>query len=127
MNYLSIEEVVYIHDSILEESVGSIGIRDFNLLHSAVERPKASFGGEDLYKNLHEKVASILQSLVLNHAFVDANKRTAFVSSAAFLRKNNYIYICNDAEIYDFLQNIATKKIDFKDIVKFLEKNTKQF
>ena len=77
MKYLSLEDVLLYHERIIQESGGSEGIRDFGLLHSAIERPKASFAGKDLYQDIFTKAAALVHSLVLNHPFIDANKRTA--------------------------------------------------
>ena len=80
MKYISIDEVVAIHFELINQFGGSQGMRDFGLLHSAVERSRASFGGEDLYPDIFSKAAALLHSLILNHPFIDGNKRTSYVS-----------------------------------------------
>ena len=87
MRYVDITEVHAMHRAIIDKTVGTAGVRDFALLHSAVERPKATFGGIDLYPTLWAKAASLLQSLCLNHAFTDGNKRSGAFSFVWFLRK----------------------------------------
>ena len=67
MKYISIDEVVAIHFELINQFGGSQGMRDFGLLHSAVERSRASFGGEDLYPDIFSKAAALLHSLILNH------------------------------------------------------------
>lgn len=76
MRYISIEEVLVIHDMMLEVAGGREGVRDFALLHSALERPRAGFGGEEMYETVWLKVGALIQSLVKNHPFSDGNKRT---------------------------------------------------
>ena len=87
---LSIEAVLFIHELIIEDAGGVQGIRDFTLLHSGLERCRASFGGEDLYPELFDKAGALLHSLVMNHAFLDGNKRTAYAVMVRFLNTNGY-------------------------------------
>src|SRR3989344_5501306 len=82
---VSIEEVYNIHQAVIKKAGTIATIRDFALLHSAVERPNATFDGKDLYPTLFLKAASLLQSLCLNHPFTDGNKRTAWLSTKRFL------------------------------------------
>jgi death-on-curing protein len=77
VRYLTGEEVVVVHERVLARFGGAGGIRDWGLLDSAVQRPRGAFGGENLYPDLFAKAAALGHSLVLNHPFVDGNKRTA--------------------------------------------------
>jgi death-on-curing protein len=90
ISYITLEMVLAIHESMVEQYGGSDGIRDLFLIQSAIARPQAIFGGEDLYQTVFEKAASLFHSLLFNHGFVDANKRTAIVSAAALLGINGY-------------------------------------
>lgn len=76
--FISIEEVVIIHEKMIEIGGGSSGIRDIELLHSAINRPKTSFSDKYLYSSVLEIGSAMLQSLVKNYPFIDGNKRTAF-------------------------------------------------
>jgi len=69
--FLSFEEVIAIHHDQINRYGGSHGIRDLNLLISAISRPQASFAGKDLYPNLFLKAAALVHSLTLNHSFID--------------------------------------------------------
>jgi death-on-curing protein len=75
MRYLSIAEVLDIHERLLADSGGILGVRDLGALESAVSQPRATYGGLDLYPDLVAKAAALCYSLVMNHAFVDGNKR----------------------------------------------------
>jgi death-on-curing protein len=110
--YLTVEEVFYIHEQVIEAFGGSHGVRAMNLLESAVHRPSASFAGEDLYPNLWLKAAALLHALLFNHAFIDGNKRVAFVAADAFLRKNGYRLRCNQNTAYAFLIAAIESKVD---------------
>lgn len=121
MKYLSIEEVAAIQYEAVKRFGGSGGVRDFGLLHSAVERPKASFGGKDLYVSVHSKAAALLHSLILNHPFVDGNKRTAYISTARFFAINNIILVQDKNEIVNFVLKIEKEKLTIKEIAKWLK------
>lgn len=125
MKYLSIEEVVAIHYEVVKNYGGSQGLKDFGLLHSAVERPKASFGGNDLYDTVYTKVAALLHSLIMNHPFVDGNKRTAYVSTARFLIVNNVILTQDKDAIVNFILRIEKEKLSIKKITRWFKRNSK--
>ena len=126
MKYLSIEEIVAIHYQVVNIYGGSQGVRDFGLLHSAVERPKASFGGNDLYDSIYAKAAALLHSLVMNHPFVDGNKRTAFVSVARFLAINNVLMTSDKEKVIQLILKIEKEKLSIKDISLWLQENSKK-
>ena len=77
--YVDIEEVYLIHKAVIRQAGTKASVRDFALLHSAVERPKATYSGQDLYPTIFLKAAAILQSLCLNHPFTDGNGRSGRV------------------------------------------------
>ena len=93
MRYLTLGEVVDLHDRLLEATGGAPGIRDLGALDSATARPKATFGRADLYPTLVDKAAALCFSLVQNHPFVDGNKRVGHAAMETFL-------VLNGAEIH---------------------------
>ncbi len=123
---LDIEQVVYIHEKILETSGGSYGIRDFSLLHSALERCKATFAGEDLYLSLFAKASALFHSLVMNHAFLDGNKRTGYAVMTRFLNSNGYQITSTQEEIVRMCLIVESKSWKIKEIVVWLEQNTQK-
>ena len=118
------QEVLLYHQLSIEKYGGAIGIRDEGMLSSAVERPYASFGGEDLYKTPFEKAAAILESIIKNHPFVDGNKRTGFISCGALLLREGYELIASETDAYDFVIKVASSHLEFEEIVSFIEANT---
>jgi death-on-curing protein len=88
--YLSIREVLVLHERIAEQSGGGIGLRDLGLLESALAQPRQSFGGADLYSSLIEKAAALGFSLIANHPFVDGNKRVGHAAMEIFLVLNGH-------------------------------------
>jgi death on curing protein len=119
------EEVLLIHNQVLLLYGGANGVRDINGLESAIARPYQSFGGEDLYPSCFDKAASIGESIIMNHPFVDGNKRTGYVLMETVLRLEGIKIISNDDELYQFVINISTGKNRFEEIVEWLKNNTK--
>jgi death on curing protein len=122
INYsiLSIEQVLYIHERIIDATGGKQGVRDFALLHSALERCKATYGGEDLYPTLFDKSSALLHSLVMNHAFIDGNKRTAYEVMKRFLYLNGFLITAPQKEIVRFCISVDNDGIKGKQIVQWL-------
>ena len=126
MKFLSLEEVLAIHDRMLEVGGGREGIHDFSLLHSAVERPKAQFGGKYLYSSIWLMAAAMLHSLVKNHSFEDGNKRTAYFSTMRFLRKNGHLLKVGEKDIIKFVVNIDVGNTPLEEIASWLKNNSKE-
>lgn len=122
MKFLDFEEVLAIHDQMLSVGGGGQGIRDFTLLHSAMERPKASFGGRDLYPTIFLKAAALMHSFVNNHAFADANKRTALGCTVRFLHINGYEFRARKREIIKLTMDVEAKKLNLDEIAKWLKR-----
>ena len=122
MKYLTLDEVIAIHDSMIEEYGGSHGIRDLGLIQSAIARPQASFGGEDLYPTLFDKAAALFHSLMFNHAFVDGNKRTTISVTARFLAINGYALEVSQKEFVDFPLRVENNHLGQEDIAEWLKK-----
>jgi len=85
VQFLSVDEAVAIHERLIERFGGSPGIRDRGLLESALFRPQTGY-----YNDIAELAAALFESLLLNHAFVDGNKRVAFFVTDTFLRLNGW-------------------------------------
>lgn len=124
MKFISLEEVLAIHDRMLEIGGGREGIRDFALFHSAVERPKAQYGGKFLYGSLWLMAAALLQSLVKNHPFEDGNKRTAFISAIRLLYKNGYQFKAEKNKIIKLMVGVGIGNKTIGQIAKWLKKNS---
>ncbi len=89
--YLSVEQVLALHREQVHRYGGARGLRDRGLLESAVARPAMTFDGEDLYENLASKAAALMHSLVLNHPFLDGNKRVAAHAALIFVALNGQV------------------------------------
>lgn len=115
---ISLVQVLRLHELSINRFGGSHGIRDSG---TAIIRPYQMLGGETLYKTAIEKAA---ESLIMNHPFVDGNKRTGFLAMLATLKQNGYELTANEEEAYTFTINISTSSIDFWGIVRWLKENS---
>lgn len=126
IKYLDIAEVYSIHEKMLEIGGGRSGIKDFTLIHSAVERPKASFGGKMLYQNIWLQAAALIQSLIKNRPFEDGNKRCGFFSTLRFLNINGYDIEATKNQIVSFVLSIDIKNLSLNEISLWLKKHSKK-
>jgi len=90
MRYLSLFEVLELHEAIISISGGSRGIRDINALESAINQPRITFDQTDLYPDIISKAGALCFSLVMNHPFVDGNKRIGHAAMETYLMLNGY-------------------------------------
>ena len=125
-NYISLEEVLIIHDDMIKRYGGSFGIRDMGLIESALARPKASFGGDDLYQGVLDKAAALFHSLIFNHAFTDGNKRTTLTVTARFLSLNGFELVATQEEIVSFPLWVDNTHPEIEEIAKWLGEHTKK-
>ena len=126
IRYLFIDEVMVIHNRMIELFGGKEDVHDFTMLHSATERCKATFGGKDLYPTIFDKTSALVQSLILNHPFDDGNKRTAFSSCVLFLYYNQYKLEYSKSEAIQFTLNVDSHKLNFEQISLWLQKHAKK-
>lgn len=129
MNWQAVDitEVYKIHKAIIKRAKTKALVRDFSLLHSAVERPKATFKGQDLYPTIFLKAAALLQSLCLNHPFTDGNKRTAWISTKRFLKINGYHLKVNKLEAVDFMVKVDNSQPELRKISSWLKAHSERF
>jgi death-on-curing protein len=117
IKYLETEEVLLIYSRVIEEFGGESGIRDTVALESAINRPKF-----DYYTTIIEKSAAIMESLAMNHPFVDGNKRMAFFVTDIFLRINGFLIEVESQDAYHFIiENLTKGTFKFDEIKNWLE------
>ncbi|TGA98970.1 type II toxin-antitoxin system death-on-curing family toxin [Sporolactobacillus shoreae] len=110
--FLSENDLIFINSILIKKYTPSeqIGVKEPSLLNSAVNRPKQSAFGQDAYSTIYEKAAALFQSVVQNHPFYNANKRTGFVGMVTFLNKNNIRFDATDDEVIDFTVRISDQQ-----------------
>jgi death-on-curing protein len=117
--FITPAEAIFYHDALIRDLGGLGGIRDANLLESALAAPQASWGGEYLHSFPWEMAAALLIHLVGNHAFVDGNKRTATACALAFLNLNNFPVCVTRKEGTALLDRVARKEIGKAEVAEF--------
>ena len=118
--FLTLEQVLVIHQTQINNFGGSHGIRDLSLLESALFRPQTTFGDRELYPTVFEKAAAIVHSLVLNHPFIDGNKRTATLAMIIFLKRNGVTIKIGKEDLVTYILSIESKKVNIDDIAEWL-------
>ena len=117
----NMDEVVAIHDDQLGRFGGEPGLRDLGALESALMRPQIGY-----YDGIIEEAAALMESLAINHPFVDGNKRIAFAVADTFLRMNGHYIDCDDREAYDYFMGLFdTNTFRFAELASWLAENAK--
>jgi len=117
--YLTLNEVLVIHEILIHQFGGSEGIRDMNALESAVGRVQTGY-----YKDIIEESAALIESLAKNHPFIDGNKRIAFFAADVFLRMNGRFIDCDSDDTHRFFMGLFEKKtFRFKELHHWLTKH----
>ena len=112
MVYLYPKQIIYLHKQIIFSTGGSHGVRNKGMLESAVYRPQATYGQQDLYPDLFLKAAVLGHSMIGNHPFIDGNKRVGYQAMRLFLRLNGYDIKASLNEKYNFVMNVASSRIN---------------
>lgn len=120
MKRLSMPQIVMMHSALIKETGGLDGIRDENLLDSAINAPFQTFGGEYVYKTLEAKAARLGYFIVKNHAFVDGNKRIGMLAMMVFLELNDIGLTCSDQDIIETGLRLATGEMDDQQLLEWI-------
>ncbi len=123
--YLTLEEVIGLHEISIAEFGGTRGVRSIELVESAIMRPQQSFGGVDLYVELWDKAAALAHSISENQPFLDGNKRTAALSMMVFLELNGYELLVEKMAVYNIMMDVANKRIDTPALAAWLQQNSR--
>lgn len=126
MRYLTAKQILELHSIIIQETGGSHGVRDLDLIASLEKLPKQSFGGKELYPTLFIKAALYTRNIITGHPFIDGNKRTAILVTESFLYENGYQIIVPDGEIEKIALQIIEEKLSLKEISQWLKKHSKK-
>ena len=119
--YLTVADVEVLHQMILEHSGGSSGLRDRGGLESAVFRPQSGY-----YADIVEEAAALIESLTMNHPFVDGNKRTAVAAAEVFLDYNGFSLQVEANEAFEFMMgNLKQNTFRFPVILEWVRQRVK--
>ena len=117
--FLTLDDILESHTEQIAVYGGGDGIRDVGLLHSALAQPQAMFDGQYLHSDIFEMAAAYLFHIVMNHPFVDGNKRVALEASLVFLEVNGRPVAAEDDELVDLVLNVIEGKVQKKEIAAF--------
>ena len=112
MIYLSKDQILLLHDKLIERYGGSYGVRDEGLLDSAVNAPFQSFDGNDFFPTVTDKAVRLCIGLVRNHPFIDGNKRIGALALLTTLDLNKYHFRISNAELSSVILDLAAGKIN---------------
>jgi len=116
---LEVSDVLIIHKRLIHEFGGTLGLRDREILESAISRPYQTFDSKDLYPTVEEKASAIIESIVTNHPFIDGNKRTGYTLFRLLLLIEGKDIDSSQQEKYEFVISIAERKLDYDAILKW--------
>lgn len=118
VQYLSLDEALTIHERLIERFGGSPGVRDPGLLKSALYRPQTGY-----YADLAEMAAALFESLLMNHPFVDGNKRVAFFATDVFLRLNGWWLKVDGRRAHRFLMRLLERnEADYEHLLPWIRR-----
>jgi death on curing protein len=124
MRFLTLIEVLQLHRSVLERTGGAFGIRDIGLLESAIAQPRMSFGDQELYPEAVEKAVALGFSIIMNHPFVDGNKRTGHAAIETFLVLNGLEISAPVNEQESTVLAVASGSLGREALVEWLRQHT---
>jgi death-on-curing protein len=126
IKFLTLSELLLILDDQIQNYGGLYGIRDINLLSSAIYMPESSFQGAYLHKTVPAMAAAYAFHICQNHPFIDGNKRVALASSLVFLDIKGYELNCKDETLYNIIMDVAKGETKKEELIKFYEKYSKK-
>ena len=117
---LSKKQILMLHTQLIQQTGGSEGVRDYNLLDSALETPFQSFGGDELYPTIQAKAARLGYGLIKNHCMIDGNKRIGTHAMLVFLALNGIELKYMQKELYETILDVAAGKIEYEDLLQWV-------
>lgn len=121
--FLTLTDVLRIHEDQINHYGGSSGIREQNLLLSALAQASSTFSGEYLHTDIYQMAAAYVFHISGNHPFIDGNKRTTIVSTIVFLELNDIEVTAEELELENVVFSISQGKMDKPTIAAWLESN----
>ncbi len=125
VHFLDLNDLLETHAQQIANYGGSDGLRDLNLLVSAIAQPEASFAGKYLHADLYEMAAAYLFHIVSNHPFIDGNKRVGLEAALIFLEINGVEVLADDQDLVDLVLATATSQTTKSAIAEFFRSHSK--
>lgn len=111
---------------IIDETGGLHGVRDNHALLSLESAPRQKVFGKELYPTIFSKAALYTRDIIMNHPFLDGNKRTGIVTASIFLENNGYHFMANEGDIEEFAVRIVENKLTVDIIAEWFKKHSKR-
>lgn len=127
MIFLELSEVMDLQRRLIERTGGLAGVRDLNLVESAIAQPRMTFADRDLYPTLPDKAAALAFSLIRDHGFIDGNKRIGHAAMETFLMMNGFQIDASVDEQESVVLNVAAGKMDREALAHWLASHTVPF
>lgn len=119
--FLTLAEVIDVHNDQIDRYGGQQGLRDIGLLHSALAQPEASFSGKWLHSDLYAMAAAYAYHICQNHPFIDGNKRTALACALVFMELNGISIADPKSLLKDAMLQMASSKMEKSEITTILK------
>jgi death-on-curing protein len=124
INFIPKNVLLHFYDRLIQTYGGSYGIRDKDLLDSALKQPKATYEGKYLHDSIMKMAAAYGYHICNNHPFIDGNKRISLVAMDLFLQRNGFEIIASEKETYKTIIKLSSGKLSKNDLTNWLENNT---
>jgi death-on-curing protein len=124
MFYLEVDDIVAVHDYIVMQTDGLAGLRDKNLLASAIMRPRTTIGGDEVYEDVFAKAAALLEAIANYHPFIDGNKRTSVAAASLYLFAHGISLKFTNTEYEELALKVVAKEMTVVEISKWLKNHT---
>jgi death-on-curing protein len=126
VRYLALSELLQLYEAVMDASGGSPGIADLGLIESALAQPRATFGEQELYRDLASKAAALGYSLIRNHGFTDGNKRIGHAAMEVFLLLNGWEIVCGVDEQESVVLQVASGASSREGFTQWLNSHLKR-
>ena len=126
IRFLAVDEVLLFHEMQIARYGGSAGLRDRGMLESAVAMPQAGFGGVLLHDDIFEMAAAYLYHIVMNHPFIDGNKRTGAHAALVFLADHGFAVTLSQTEKYDLVIGVCEGTVTKKALAEALRSGSER-
>ena len=120
MKRLNKEQILMLHSQLIEQTGGTLGVRDSNLLESAIETPFQVFAGEELYPTIQAKGTRLGYGLIKNHCMLDGNKRIGVHAMLVFFELNGIVLEYTQKELYEMVLAVADSRLNYEDMLRWV-------
>ena len=124
---ISQSEAEFYHAQLVREFGGATGLRDPGILDASLNRPFATFGGEDLFPTAFDKAAALIHGIITGHPFIDGNKRTGYQLGRLILQDGGFDVEASEDVRYDMVIRVATGRMDVEEIKDWLHAHSRPF